>query len=102
MSLFQNEIPTRLGYKNLYDHADIYGKSCYIETESKISHRTYKYKESGTWCMSVYYIKETGNIQSLEINSTYYEKTEMFKKAEQILKDHGPMTKLELFRKLKN
>ena len=31
MSLFQNEIPTRLGYKNLYDHADIYGKSCYIE-----------------------------------------------------------------------
>ena len=25
----------------------------------------------------------------------------MFKKAEQILKDHGPMTKLELFRKLK-
>ena len=91
MSLFQNEIPTRLGYKNLYDHADIYGKSCYIETESKISHRTYKYKESGTWCMSVYYIKETGNIQSLEINSTYYEKTEMFKnvKAGRTWNDYG-------------
>ena len=93
---YTTEIPTRLGYKGLIDHASVY-KDCYPKD---CSHRTYKYKNAGTWCMTVYYEKGKNWIKDLELNTFYYDKTETYIKAQKILEEYGPLTKEELFKKL--
>ena len=101
MATYTTEIPTRLGFKGLIDHADIYGENCYTKplSEESLTHRTYKHKNAGMWCMSVYYKKD--KVHSLELNTTYYTATDIFTKACKILEKNGPLTQLDLFRKLK-
>jgi len=102
MGVFSTDIPTRLGYKNLVDHADVYGMGCYgLPSEEFGSHRTYKHRNSGTWAVSIYYNTDK-KIYSIEINTTYYEVTPMVKKARAIIEEKGPLTNSEFLKYVRN
>lgn len=101
MGVFSTDIPTRLGYKNLVDHADVYGMGCYgLPSEEFGSHRTYKKRDASTWTMSVYYNKDK-KIYSIEINTTYYEVTLTVLEARKIIEEKGPLTNSEFLKYVK-